>query len=128
MSGIVFLDLEQVLRLYTKIMTRFGGLAGIRDRALLESAVVYPQTLYFYDNERDVLVLAAAYCFRIIKYHPFLDGNKRTAVLVMIAFLEKNNLFIEIDTDTFYTLLLQVAAGKKEQKDVVNFLMRSQRN
>lgn len=71
MNVIIFLNTKDVLKLYNKIMIKYGGLAGIRDLNLLESAVNQIQLLYQF-KKSDIFDLAAAYCFYIIKNHPFV--------------------------------------------------------
>jgi hypothetical protein len=74
-----FLDLEEVLEIHALELDEFGGIAGVRDRGLLESAVEQPRATAFGELlHADLFEMAAAYLFHIAKNHAFLDGNKRT--------------------------------------------------
>ncbi len=80
---------ETVLALQERLLDEFGGLAGIRDAGLLESALARPQQLLSYGHPA-LFKLAAAYAFSLIRNHPFLDGNKRIGFTAAITFLESN--------------------------------------
>ncbi len=86
-----FLDKDVVLAIHDHQLAEHGGLGGIRDEALLDSALARPQNRHAYDAE--VLVaLAASYAFGIARNHPFLDGNNRTAWAVARTFMAMNGL------------------------------------
>jgi len=86
-----FLDKDVVLAIHDRQLAEHGGLGGIRDEALLDSALARPQNRHAYDAE--VLVaLAASYAFGIARNHPFLDGNNRTAWAVARTFMAMNGL------------------------------------
>jgi death on curing protein len=80
---------ETVLALQERLLAEFGGLAGIRDAGLLDSAMARPQHLFAYASP-SLFDLAAAYAFGLVRNHPFLDGNKRIAFTVAVLFLELN--------------------------------------
>jgi|SRR5215472_2057847 len=80
---------ETVLALQERLLDEFGGLAGIRDAGLIESALARPQQLFSY-GKPTVFELAAAYASGLIRNHPFLDGNKRIGFMAAITFLESN--------------------------------------
>lgn len=84
-----FLDRDVVLAIHDRQLAEHGGLAGVRDEGLLDSALARPQNRYAYGIER-IEDLAAAYAFGIARNHPFLDGNKRTAWAVARAFMAVN--------------------------------------
>lgn len=84
-----FLDKDVVLAIHDRQLAEHGGLAGIRDEGLLDSALARPQNRHAYGIER-IEELAAAYAFGIARNHPFLDGNKRTAWAVARAFMALN--------------------------------------
>src|SRR5262245_5063012 len=81
---------EVVLKIHDAQLAEHGGAVGVRDNGLLESALQHPQNLYAY-GQPTLFELAAAYAERIAKNHPFVDGNKRTAYVVMALFLRINN-------------------------------------
>ena len=80
-----------VLALHDEQIAEHGGLAGIKDEGLLESALVRPENLYAY-GKPDIIELAAAYGFGIARNHAFVDGNKRTSMVVTELFLDLNGL------------------------------------
>ena len=86
-----WLELGIVLDFHAEQLALFGGPEGIRDLGLLESALARPQNKFMY-GENDLAALAAAYGFGIARNHPFVDGNKRTALASMIVFLNLNKL------------------------------------
>ena len=80
---------ETVLALQERLLAEFGGLSGIRDAGLLDSALARPQQLFAY-GQPSLFDLAAAYAFGLIRNHPFVDGNKRIGFTEAILFLELN--------------------------------------
>jgi death on curing protein len=96
---------SSVLAIHDEQIAEHGGLGGVRDLPLLQSALARPQNLEAYGNP-DVADLAAAYAFGIAHNHPFLDGNKRTAWVVAEAFLLKNAYELTAsDQDALMTML-----------------------
>lgn len=102
--------------LHAVMLQRFGGLDGLRDPGLLESALSRPLNLYAY-GETSLYRLAAAYAFGIVKNHPFLDGNKRTGFMVAALFLEANGLRFEATEEAVCTHTLALAAGMASEDD-----------
>ena len=80
---------ETVLALHEQLLAQFGGLSGVRDVGLLESALARPRQLLAY-GKPTLASLAAAYADGLVRNHPFLDGNKRTGFTVAVLFLELN--------------------------------------
>ena len=80
---------EAVLALHERLLAEFGGLAGLREPGLFDSALARPQQLFAY-GKPEVGDLAAAYAFGLVRNHPFLDGNKRIGFTVAVMFLELN--------------------------------------
>jgi death-on-curing protein len=85
----IWMQKQFVLALHEKLLALFGGLAGIRDAGLLESALGRPAHQFAYEKP-NLFDLAAAYAFGIVRNHPFLDGNKRTGLIAATSFLERN--------------------------------------
>ena len=104
----VFVTLQQVLRAHDASLQRHGGSAGIRDAGLLQSAVDQPLNDYFY-GRADLFGIAAAYAFHIAQAQAFLDGNKRTAIAVALAFLEQNGIATSTSTDSLYNAMIGIA-------------------
>ena len=89
----LFLTLAEVLDFHEYQIGRFGGEVGIRDVGLLESAIAQPHASYGGAwLHKDIFAMAAAYAFHLCKNHPFLDGNKRTAMVSALVFLEINGV------------------------------------
>jgi death-on-curing protein len=90
-----------------------GGSTGIRDAGLLESALARPQNILAYaESAPSLAALAAAYAFGISSNHPFVDGNKRTALLVSFAFLDVNGLEVTASQEDAFLTVLGLAAGE----------------
>lgn len=81
---------KALLLLHEESLAEFGGARGLRDEGLLDSALVRPRDKYAYEAKERIHVLAAAYCYGIIKNHAFEDGNKRAAFLSIGLFLFAN--------------------------------------
>jgi len=84
-----WLTTAECLALHDMMLSEYGGIAGVRDENLLESALAKPRQLFAY-GKPTVAEMAAAYAAGIIKSHPFLDGNKRTGFMLGAGFLERN--------------------------------------
>ena len=105
-----FLDVESVLLLHEDQLNEFGGIHGIRDRSLLESAVMTPQASFGREYlHQDIFEMAAAYVFHIAENQPFLDGNKRTALSAGIVFLKLNEVSILDPDRKLYAMLIDIA-------------------
>ncbi|WP_459554564.1 type II toxin-antitoxin system death-on-curing family toxin [Lacunimicrobium album] len=89
---------------------------------MLESAVARPKQKYHYGNVTDVCELAAAYAFGIARNHPFTDGNKRAAYLVMRTFLILNGLDMEASEDEKYDLMIALASGQLSDDQLADWL------
>jgi len=105
--------LEDVAKaIHGMLLSEHGGGKGIRDIALLESALNRASQKFAYNNTVTVFELAAAYSFGIVKNHPFVDGNKRTAFMVGVIFLEINGYnFVASETES--TVIFEGLAGNK---------------
>jgi death on curing protein len=99
-----------------------GGLAGIRDENALESALARPRQKWQYAPEADLSTLAAAYGFGLCQSHPYRDGNKRVAFVVMVVFLELNGIRFEATEPDVVTTMLAVAGGQLSEKDLAEWL------
>jgi death-on-curing protein len=101
---------EALLRLHGMSLVQFGGLAGLRDEGLLDSALSRPQQLANYANP-DVADIAAAYAFGLAKNHPFVDGNKRAAFLALGLSLRLNGYRLTASQPEATQTILMLAAG-----------------
>ena len=109
---VLYLDVGTVRAVHQEMVTRFGGLPGVRDDRLLESAVAQPaQTFDGTDLYPTVASKAACYVYGLTRDHPFIDGNKRCAAAVLGAFLEVNGLLFGPHEGEVADTVLAVAAG-----------------
>jgi death-on-curing protein len=111
MSEPEWLDLDSVLDFHAEQLALFGGADGLRDRGLLESALARPVNKFAY-GEAGLAALAAAYGFGIARNHPFIDGNKRTALASMIVFLGLNGSDLDAPQESATAIMLSLAAGE----------------
>ena len=106
--------------IHAEVLSAHGGMAGLRDEALLESAISAPQaTMMGKPLFEDPIEVAAAYLFYICRNHPFLDGNKRTALATCLVFLSENGLLPEenLNADDWESLTLDVASSKLDRAE-----------
>ena len=117
---------QDVVELHDHALQGYGGRPGIRDAAALQSCVAQPQTAVF-GKERFPThhEKAAAYCFFIIRNHPFVDGNKRTGLLAGLHFLLKNGVTPVFDQDEAYALLSGVASGEAGLETLASLFKRA---
>ena len=109
-----FIGIDIARAVHDRQLAEHGGLAGVKDNGLLESAMSRPLNKFGY-GETDLCALAAAYAFGIARNHPFADGNKRTAWVLARLFLKLNGVEIVFDkTDAIHTML-SLAAGNLEE-------------
>ena len=123
--GLVHPDVAAVKAIHVEVLATHGGSAGIRDEALLESAVNAPQaSMMGRPVFEDPLEIAAAYLFYICRNHPFVDGNKRTALATCLVFLSENGLLPEerLDTDAWEAFTLDVAASVLDRAQTTEIL------
>jgi len=106
------LTVEIVREIHAEAIARFGGSHGVRDAALLESAVAAPQASFGGESPyRDLAEVAAAYLFYLCRNHPFVDGNKRAALGACIVFLRLNGIEPRPDGPEWEDLTLAVASS-----------------
>ena len=107
-----------VKAIHAEVLAAHGGMEGLRDQALLESAVAAPQaTMFGKPLIADPIDVAAAYLFYLCRNHPFLDGNKRVALATCLVFLSGNGLLRSetLDADAWERLTLEVAASRLDR-------------
>lgn len=110
MSEPVWLDLQIILDVHDANLGLFGGADGLRDSALLESALARPLNKFAYGDD-DLAALAAAYAFGIARNHAFVDGNKRTAFAAILVFLGLNGIDFDVPPPEATAIILDLAAG-----------------
>jgi death-on-curing protein len=112
----IHLSIDTVREIHAEAIKQFGGLNGVRDENLLASAVLTPQSSFGGKSPyADIVEVAAAYLFYICNNHPFLDGNKRTAMMAAIVFLRLNGIEPLPDSSKWEKLMLDVAANKLDR-------------
>lgn len=125
-----FVPKAVVLAIHQRQVEKFGGLDGIRDEGLLDSALAQPQATFFEELLHPTIsTQAAAYLYHLAKNHPFLDGNKRTAFATTIAFLRINGYELSMSEEAAYNMVMQVAQGEISKEELAQILeqhLRSQ--
>ncbi len=113
---------DVILAIHDEQLAEHGGLPGVRDLGLLQSALARPRNLFAYSPQTTLWQLAAAYALAITKNHPFLDGNKRTAWVVCALFLELNGIPVLADQADVVRVMLAVAASALTESAFVSWL------
>jgi death-on-curing protein len=111
MTEPVWLELDLILLLHDEVLAETGGASGVRDFALLESALARPQNRFLYEGLVDPLELAATYAVAISGNHPFIDGNKRAAFMALGLFLDDNGMVLTATAEEATDEMLAVASG-----------------
>ena len=124
----LFLGLDEVLDIHQELIETFGGSPGVRDLGLLQSALAMPQAgvagSYFHG---DILEMASAYLFHLVRNHPFVDGNKRTGIVAALQFLYLNEIEVTAAGAALEDLVLAVATGTADKGTIASFLRKHTR-
>ena len=118
---------EAVKAIHREVLQAHGGSAGIRDEGLLDSAVAAPQaTMMGKPMFSEPVEVAAAYLFYLCRNHPFIDGNKRTALATCLVFLSENGYLSQekLDVDAWEQLVLDVAASRIDREEATKGLRK----
>jgi death-on-curing protein len=114
-----FLTLSEVLLILQDQIRRYGGKYGIYDIGLLSSAIAMPQSTFEGQYlHKNIYEQASAYVFHICQNHPFVDGNKRTALATALVFLELNGIELNDPNDELYVVILKTAKGIYKKNDI----------
>lgn len=124
MNEPVWLKIEAIQAIQMRLLAQFGGLAGLRDEGLLQSALHRPQQQFAY-GKPDLFDLAAAYAHGIVKNHPFLDGNKRAGFMAAYTFLGLNGEEVQAPEEEVVLQTLALAAGEVKEADFAAWLRAS---
>jgi len=116
-----FLGADVARAVHDRQLAEHGGLAGVKDDGLLESAIARPLNKFAY-GEEDRCALAASYAFGIARNHPFADGNKRTAWVMARLFLKLNGVEIAFDKSDAIRTMVAVAAGELTEEAFAGWL------
>jgi len=120
----VWIIRKVVLATQEELLSRFGGLAGVRDEGLLDSALNRPVQLFHY-GEPSIYDLAASYASGIIRNHPFIDGNKRAGFMAAYIFLGVNDKKLIAEEEDAYLNTLALAAGEIDESAYSAWLKKS---
>jgi len=107
------------------LVAEHGGIPGIRDQALLDSALARPQQKATYESDTDIFELAAAYSYGLARNHPFVDGNKRIALTIAAVFLELNGFTLNAPEAEAVIMYQRLAAGELEEDELAEWLRNS---
>jgi len=127
MKKVLFLTLAEVIEIYNDQIQRYGGSVGVRDVNLLSSAIAMPYASFsgkFLHD--DIYEMASAYAFHISQNHPFIDGNKRTALASALVFLEMNGVSISDTQEKLYDAIMILAIGEMSKKEFAAILRKRQ--
>lgn len=114
-----------VLFFYQQLIKEYGGLNGMRDEGLLDSALAQPQMTLLGDYaHKDVFEMAAAYGYHLCSNHPFVDGNKRIALVVMDSFLQINGWELIADEKSTYVIMMHLAEGQLTKLELAKWLRK----
>ena len=105
-------------------LAEHGGSAGIRDEMMLDSALAKPLNVFAYADQPDIFRLAASYAFGIARNHAFVDGNKRTALVVSLTFLERNGWDIVAPKENVYFTFLHLADGSLSEDELTTWFTK----
>lgn len=120
----IYLSPEQVLFIHARLIAEIGGAHGVRDLAMLESAIARPQATFGgKDLYPDLFTKAAALLDSLINDHPFVDGNKRTGITAAALFLRRNGYRLSASNADVEKFTLQVAASCTELKEIADWLL-----
>ncbi len=118
-----FLTLAEVIEVHTDQITRYGGQDGVRDFGLLESALAQPEASFAGEwLHKDLYDMAAAHAYHLCQDHPFLDGNKRTALACALVFLELNGISVRDPHGLLKDAMLRTASGKTGKAELAQLL------
>ena len=112
---------DVVQAVHSMLLAEHGGGSGIRDKALLDSALARAKQKYTYESDASVFELAAAYSFGIAKNHPFVDGNKRTAFTIGTLFLEINGYILTAPEPEAAITFEKLAAGQLDENELAKW-------
>jgi len=120
-----WVEISVIKTLHDRSIALHGGLPGLRDEGLLQSALERPKNRYFYDGVDDVVALAATYGVAVAANHPFSDGNKRAAFLCLLLFLRLNGWRLTADRVDATKTILCIAAGELDVDQLTEWIRKN---
>lgn len=121
-----WLPKDLILAVHNRQLAEHGGARGVRDEGLLESALARPRNLFAY-GEGDVVALAAAYAYGIVRNHPFIDGSKRTSFVACELFLMANSHELAANDEECLAMMLSLAASEIDEAEFAAWLRENVR-
>jgi len=121
-----WLEAADIAAMHREVIAEFGGRPGLRDQALLESAAARPKHLTAY-GPASAFDLAAAYAFGLARNHPFIDGNKRIALIASFTFLALNGWEVQAEETATVLVFVDLAAGEIDEKQFARWLEANSR-
>ena len=120
----IFFEYEQVVKIHRSLIEKTGGMDGIRDAQLLDSALKTPfQTFGGNNLYPNILDKASQLCYSLIENHSFVDGNKRIGVHLMLLFLKLNNIEVNYSQQELVDFGLDIASGKMSKNDIKGWII-----
>lgn len=118
-----YLSAEEIVRIHFKVIKQYGGADGVHDIGLLESAVARPKAGFGeYEAYPDLFAKAAVLLHSLIKNHPFIDGNERTALTACSLFLTRNGYLLEAPEKNLFNFILSIANDKLDAQQITEWL------
>lgn len=125
MAEPLFLTLAEVIEIHADQIHRYGGQAGLRDLGLLQSALAQPEASFGGAwLHRTLYEMAAAYAYHLCQNHPFVDGNKRTALAPALVFLELNGISLLDPRGRLKSAMFRIASGKMKKEKFATLLQK----
>ena len=120
----IFLTKEQIILLHEQLINRYGGIPGIRDEGLLDSALNAPlQGFGGYEFFPSIINKATRLCIGLVGNHPFYDGNKRIAALALLSTLDLNNIQLQATSQELSDIILKLAASEIDDETFLKWLI-----
>jgi death on curing protein len=117
-----WVDRFALLLLHQETLAEHGGLPGLRDEAAFDAALARPKHVHAYESKADLARLAAAYCFGLVRDHPFNDGNKRVGFLALGLFLSMNGKELRVAQAEAAETIFRLAAGKITERGLAEWI------
>lgn len=122
----IYLKKHQIMAMHAYLINEYGGINGLRDDGLLESALAQPrQSAFGEDVYPDIFIKASVYAFTLSENQPFLDGNKRIAVSAMATFLTVNGFELTCSQQELYATIMELANKKISKEQLSTWLKKN---